>query len=137
MRQALMVLVAMFVLHEATNAAELQPKSVAFLIELGLDPKSPTITQIIADKVGERTLDTLAAIRDRDGVVRFVATRNFIRQYRANTRTPFPPTHLYNAQYLTPEEVKFVSAEIQRQECAATKTPPGQVPPGKLFPCPK
>jgi len=98
------------VLSAASLAAELQPKSAAFLVEIGYDPKSPMITQIVGDKIGNVTLDSLAAKRDRTMVKRFIVTRNFARQYRANANLPFPSPLDYSDDYFTPEEVDFFLA---------------------------
>lgn len=136
MRSGFIALIFAFGLSAAASAAELQPKSIAFLIELGFDPKSPKITDIVNDQVGERNLDNMAAERDKDGVKRFIATRNFVRQYRKNTKTPFPSREFYETRYLTAEEVTFVSAEILRQECAAEKASPQTKPAIRLRPCP-
>lgn len=135
MRNGFIALVLAFGLSTAAMAAELQPKTVAYLIELGFDPKSPTVTDIAGDVVKDQSLDTLAADRDRQGTRRFIATRNFVRKYRKNTATPFPPRELYNTSFLTSEEVKFVSAEIVRQRCAAEKASGAK--PNPYMPCPK
>ncbi|MEP7029487.1 MAG: hypothetical protein ABI830_00985, partial [Pseudolabrys sp.] len=64
-------------------------------------------TQIAGDKIGNVTLDTLAADRDRTMVKRFIVTRNFVRQYRDNPKLPFPSPLDYSDQYFTNEEVDF------------------------------
>ena len=75
-------------------------------------------------------------LRSEDGVRQFIATRNFIRKYKQNTKTPFPPDNVYQVRYLKPDEVEFVAAEILKQQCAAAKTPSGVRPPMGLRPCP-
>jgi hypothetical protein len=98
-------------------AGKLQPKAVAFLQEIGIDPRSEQITTIIDDQVGLSregypfSLDSLAALRSEDSVRQFVATRNFIRKYQKNTKTPFPPSNVYQGRYLKPDEVQFVIKE--------------------------
>jgi hypothetical protein len=93
------------------SAAELQGKSIAFLKELGIDPASPQITGIVNDQVGPYSLDVIAAKRDEDGVQRFVATRNFFHAFVKDSRTKYPPAHLYQTLYLTSDEVKYIIAE--------------------------
>ncbi len=98
-------------------SGKLQPKAVAFLQEMGIDPRSEQITTILDDQIGLSreghpfSLDTLASLRSEDSVRQFVATRNFIRQYQKNTKTPFPPRDLYHARYLEPDEVQFIFKE--------------------------
>jgi hypothetical protein len=92
---------------------KLQPKAAAFLEEIGMDLKSTQVTAILGDEVVPRegvpiTLDSLAAIRNEDGVKQFIATRNFVRQYQQDTKTRFPPSELYQTRYLKPDEVQFI-----------------------------
>jgi hypothetical protein len=103
------------------SAAELQGKSIAFLKELGLDPASKQITGIINERVASYSLDALAAKRDEDGVKAFIATRNFIRKYQQNTKTPFPPDDLYVIRYLKPEEAQFISAQLIKERAQPKK----------------
>ena len=115
MRSVFIALIFTFGLSAAGSTAELQPKSIAFLKELGINPSSAEVTTIIDDQVGEYSLDALAARRNEDGVKSFIATRNFIRQYRKNTKTPQPSIDLYQIRYLTAEEKKFISAQLMIQ----------------------
>jgi len=113
---ALIFLIAFLVVGVSTAiAGELQEKSVAFLKELRLDPASKEIAGITDDQVGSYSLDTLAAKRNEDGVKAFIATRNFIRKYRQNTKTPFPPDDLYVIRYLKPDEAQFISAQLIKE----------------------
>ena len=123
-------------LSAAGLAAELQQDTIAYLVKIGFDPKSPMITQIIGDKVGNTTLDSLVADRDRSEVKRFIVTRNFVRQYKANADLPFPSPLDYNDKYFTDEEVDFFLARDTKRRCAAEKIPSGKTPPGALLPCP-
>src|SRR5712691_10072670 len=97
----LVALVMTFGLLAPVSAVELQPKSVAFLKEIKIDPKSPDVATIVNDEVGKYSLDAIASKRSEDGVRAFIATRNFVRKYRQDTRTPFPKTDLYVIYYLT------------------------------------
>lgn len=98
----------------AALGGKLQPKAAAFLEELGIDPKSAQVTAVLGDEVGQLregvpvSLDSLAALRDEDNVKRFIATRNFVRQFLKDSKTRFPPTELYQARYLKPDEVQLV-----------------------------
>lgn len=102
-------------------AGELQGKSIAFLKELGLDPASREITGIINDQVASYSLDALAAKRNEDGVKAFIATRNFIRKYQQNTKTPFPPGDLYVIRFLKPDEAQFISAQLIKERARTKK----------------
>ena len=99
---------------------KLQPPSVAFLRELELDPESEQINIILEDQVGQSrygwpySLDTLAATRDEVAVRSFIATRNFVRKYMKDPKTPFPPDDVYQASYLKPDEVQFILAELKK-----------------------
>ena len=97
-------------------AVELQPKSVAFLKEIKINPSSPDVTAVVNDEVGKYSLDAIASKRSEDGVRAFIATRNFVRKYRQNTRTPFPKTDLYVIYYLTDEEKQFISAQLIKEQ---------------------
>jgi hypothetical protein len=104
---------------------------IAYLVKIGFDPKSPMITQIIGDKVGNITLDSLAGDHDRSEVRRFIITRNFVRQYKVNPDLPWPSALDYNDRYFTDEEVDFFSArdaERLKRRCAAEKIPSGKLP---------
>src|SRR5438477_4542947 len=65
-------------------AAELSPKSIEFLKEIGIDPESPIIKAVADDAVPDRqgkpmNLEELALHKNALGIRRFVATRNFLR----------------------------------------------------------
>lgn len=95
------------------SAAELQPKTSAFLRELGVDPGSTSVMAVSGDVVaGKYSLDLLAAKRDEDGVKSFIATRNFIRAYMQDTKTPFPDDELYLIRFLKPDETQFISKAL-------------------------
>jgi hypothetical protein len=99
---------------------KLQPASVAFLQELGIDPESEQITSILEDQVGPSrygwpySLDTLAATRDESAVWQFITTRNFVRKYLKDPKTPFPPLDVYQVKHLTKDEVQFILAELKK-----------------------
>ena len=119
---ARIVLIALLLVGMATaSAGELQGKSMAFLKELKLDPASREIVGIINDQVVTYSLDALAAKRDEDGVKAFIATRNFIRKYQQNTKTPFPPDDLYVIRYFKPEEAQFISAQLIKERAQPKK----------------
>jgi hypothetical protein len=120
MRSGFIALIFASALSATALAAELQPQSIAFLVELGIDPKSPQVTGTVNDQVGDKSLNSLAAIRDRDGVQRFIATRNFARAYLKDMKTPFPPSHLYSTLYLKPDEV----TQMRKLQCDAEKALP-------------
>jgi hypothetical protein len=61
--------------------------------------------------------------RDRSEVKRFIVTRNFVREYKANADLPFPSPLDYNDKYFTDEEVDFFLARDTKRRCAAEKIP--------------
>ena len=99
---------------------KLQLKAAAFLQELGIDLESEQVTVIFNDQVGEwsdgvpYSLDTLAATRDETAVRAFIATRNWVRKYMKNPKTPFPPRDVYQSDYLTDDEGDFIIKELKK-----------------------
>jgi hypothetical protein len=93
----------------------LLPATISYLVELGIDPNSPEVRTVANDKINGEGLNTLAADRARRDVPRFIATRNFIRALRLNTRTAFPKGGLYEADYLTEEEKAFVADVVAKR----------------------
>lgn len=99
---------------------KLQPASVAFLQELGIDPESEEVTIILNDQVGEwsagvpYSLDTLAATRNEVAIRSFIVTRNWVRKYMKDTKTKFPPREVYQVDYLTDAEIDFIFAELKK-----------------------
>jgi len=101
-------------------AGKLQPKAVAFLQEMQIDPNSAQVTAILGDQIGlsregiPYSLDMFAARRSEDGVREFIVTRNFVRAFRQNTKTPFPKAD-YQTRYLSPDEAKFIANALKDQ----------------------
>lgn len=99
---------------------KLQPKAAAYLRERGIDPESEQITLIQNDQVGmwsdgvPYSLDLLALYRDKMGVQRFIATRNFVRKYMKDPKTPFPPSNVYHTSFLKEIEVEFIIKELNK-----------------------
>ena len=99
-------------------AAALSPKAVDYLRELGIDPASEQVTGIMDDQIGRGAdgkpfnLGTFATRRSESGVRNFIATRNFIRKYLLDTKTPFPPNEVYQVRYLKPEELQFIRTAL-------------------------
>ena len=99
---------------------KLQPVSAAFLRELGIDPEAEEVTTILNDQVGTwsygfpYSLDSLAALRDENGVQQFIATRNFARKYLKDPKTKFPPSEVYQTEFLTEDEVQFILKELKK-----------------------
>jgi hypothetical protein len=116
--RTLIALMMTFGLLAPASAVELQPKSVAFLKEI---KKSPDVTAVVNDEVGKYNLDDIASKRSEDGVRAFIATRNFVRKYRQNTRTPFPKDDLYVIYYLTDEEKQFIGAQLTKEQLQKKK----------------
>jgi len=99
---------------------KLQPASAAFLQELGIDREAEEITAILNDQVGTwsygfpYSLDSLAAMRDENGVLQFIATRNFARKYLKDPKTKFPPRDVYQTGFLKEDEVEFILNELKK-----------------------
>ena len=111
----------------AVSASALKPKTVAFLKELGYDAKSAQIKAIAGDSVTTdkgkvKSLDTLAAKRDEEGVKRFIVTRTFVKAYMKDTKTKFPDREYYETSYLKEDEVQFILAELKKPFAALKKT---------------
>jgi hypothetical protein len=99
--------------------ADVTPATAAFLKKIGVDPRSAKVTAIADDVVSNKdvqgvSLNSLAAKRDEEGIKRFIATRDFIHKYEADTNTPFPSTALYDGLYLTKPELHFVYCQLAK-----------------------
>jgi len=90
-------------------AAELSAKAVEYLKEIGIDAAAPRVQAIASETVSDRhgrliSLETLALEKDAHGIRRFIATRNFLRAYQADSNTRIPSADDYEASFLTSEE---------------------------------
>jgi hypothetical protein len=99
--------------------AELSPKSIEYLKEIGLDPESAPVKAVADDVVPDRhgkpvNLDELAQHKNAFGVRRFIATRNFLRAYQADPNTRIPRADDYEASFLTTEEKAIVRPAFRR-----------------------
>ena len=99
--------------------AELSPKAVEYLKEIGLDPESPPVKAVAEDSVPGHegqpiNLDALAQHKNALGVRRFIATRNFLRAYRADQNTRIPAADDYESSYLTAEEKAIVRPAFRK-----------------------
>jgi hypothetical protein len=99
--------------------AELSLQAAGFLKEIGLDPDSARVKGVaddsVADRKGKRlSLDELARRKDASGVRRFIATRNFLRDYQADPNTRIPPADDYESSYLTMDERAQVRPAFRR-----------------------
>jgi hypothetical protein len=100
-------------------AAELSPKAVEYLKEIGVDPQSAPVQAVADDVVPDRqgkpvNLDELAAHKNAFGIRRFIATRNFLRAYQADPNTRIPPAEDYESSFLTPEEKAIVRPAFRK-----------------------
>jgi len=109
----LLVSVTLICMPDSSYACS-PPRVTTYLKKLGFDPSSKEITSIANDNVNGITLKSLVSRRDETGVRRFIATRNFIHKYTKDTTTAFPPATLYDVQYLTPRDQKFIMIQIQK-----------------------
>jgi hypothetical protein len=100
-------------------AAELSPKAVEYLKEIGLDPQSAPVQAVADDVVPDRqgkpvNLDELAVHKNAFRIRRFIATRNFLRAYQADPNTRIPPAEDYEASFLTAEEKAIVRPAFRK-----------------------
>jgi hypothetical protein len=100
-------------------AAELSPKAVEYLKEIGLDPQSAPVQAVADDVVPDRqgkpvNLDDLAVHKNAFGIRRFIATRNFLRAYQADPNTRIPPAEDYESSFLTGEEKAIVRPAFRK-----------------------
>jgi hypothetical protein len=100
-------------------AAELSPKAIEYLKEIGLDPESAPVKAVADDVVPNRhgkpvNLDELAQHKNAFGIRRFIATRNFLRAYQADPNTRIPRADDYEASFLTTEEKAIVRPAFRR-----------------------
>lgn len=110
MRKVLLALAAAVL---ALPAAALTQTTAQFLTEIGISPDSADVQLVARDVVRSKSLDTLAARRDEDGVRRFIATRAFIHRFRQDSSTPYPDGDLYQISYLTAAEKAYITQKIQ------------------------
>jgi hypothetical protein len=100
-------------------AAELSPKAIEYLKEIGVDPESAPVKAIANDSVPDRqgrsvNLDELAQHKNAFGIRRFIATRNFLRAYQADPNTRIPSANDYEASFLTGEEKAIVRPAFRK-----------------------
>jgi hypothetical protein len=119
MRPPAVVFLLALPLMVAPARAELSPKAVEYLRQIGVDPESAKVKAVADDVVPDRqgkpvNLDALALRKDAVGIHRFIATRNFLRAYEADPATRIPSADDYEAWYLTPEERKIVRPAFRR-----------------------
>ena len=100
-------------------AAELSPKAIEYLKEIGLDPKSEKVKAVIDDVVSDRqgkpvNLDGLAQHKNGFAIRRFIATRNFLRAYQADPNTRIPLADDYEPLFLTMEEKAIVRPAFRK-----------------------
>jgi hypothetical protein len=103
----------------APARAELSPKAIAYLREIGIDPQSTAVEAVSDDALVDRqgaplNLDALARQQNAFGVRRFIATRNFLRAYQADPNTRIPSADDYDASYLTPAEKALVRPAFRK-----------------------
>jgi hypothetical protein len=100
-------------------AAELSPKAIEYLKEIGVDPESALVKAVADDVVPDRqgkpvNLDELAQRKNAFGIRRFIATRNFLRAYQADPNTRIPVADDYEPSFLTTEERAIVRPAFRK-----------------------
>jgi hypothetical protein len=102
--------------------AQLAPDTEVFLREAGLDPKSPRVSAVASDVIvlekehraypDKVDLNTLARMKMANAARRFIATRNFIREFRQDQKTLLPKD--YDADFLTAAERKLAAPALKK-----------------------
>lgn len=100
-------------------AAELSPKAIEYLKEIGVDPESTPVKAIADDVVADRqgkpvNLEELARHKNAFGIRRFIATRNFLRAYQADPSTRIPLAEDYESSFLTAKEKAIVRPAFRK-----------------------
>ena len=100
-------------------AAELSPKAIEYLKEIGVDPESAPVKTVADDVVPNHqgkpvNLDELARRKNAFGIRRFIATRNFLRAYQADPNTRIPLADDYESSFLTSEEKAIVRPAFRK-----------------------
>jgi hypothetical protein len=100
-------------------AAELSPKAIEYLREIGVDPESAPVKAVAEDVVPDRqgkpvNLDELVRRKNAFAIRRFIATRNFLRAYQADPNTRIPRADDYESSFLTPEEKAIVRPAFRK-----------------------
>lgn len=106
------------VMLAAASASAMTPETEAYLRKIGLDPQSAQVRGIASDAVKSEsgtviTLDSLAAETEKTAVLRFVTTRNFVKAYLKNPKTPWPPADKYDLTYFSAAEVDQILNKLQ------------------------
>jgi hypothetical protein len=121
-----LLLTTVLLLGAITGAhAQLKSETEAFLLGAKIDPKSPRVAAVAADVVvldkehpvypDKVDLNWLAGRKLAKGAERFIAMRNFIRDFRRDPKTDLPGGDLYDAAFLSVEEKKVAAAAIERR----------------------
>ncbi len=119
MRLMISLLCPFWLLFIVSARAELSPKAIEYLKEIGVDPESAPVKAAADDVVPNRqgkpvNLDDLALHKNASGIRRFIATRNFLRAYEADPNTRIPSADDYESSYLTAEERARVRPAFRR-----------------------
>jgi len=106
-------------LFSSTAWAELSPKTVEYLKEIGLAPDSEQVKAVADDRIQMRngeiaSLNELARKKMRYDIMRFIRTRNFLQSYARDSNTRLPATDDYEAAFLTPAEKALVQPAFRK-----------------------
>jgi hypothetical protein len=119
MRLIATALILPLLLFAASARAELSPKAIEYLKEIGLDPEAGPVKAVVDDAVPDRqgkpvNLEELALHKNAFGIRRFIATRNFLRAYQADRNTRIPSADDYESSYLTADEKAIVRPAFRK-----------------------
>ena len=100
-------------------AAELSPRAIEYLKEIGLDPDSERVKAVASDVVSDPhgnpvNLEALAVHKNALGIRRFIATRNFLRAYQADPNTRIPSADDFQSSFLTTDEKATVRPAFRK-----------------------
>jgi len=94
--------------------ARVKPETAAYLQEIGIDPAAADVVEVSQDIVNGISLDSLAAERNETGVRRFIYTRTFMHHFLADSNNLRIEPDKYDIAFLTPDEVKLISEDLNK-----------------------
>jgi len=125
------LILSLFVVALALPAAALSPDAEAFVKSVGLDPASEdvrlaeqagVINTTFMDEPVSYSLESLAAEKKKNGVIRFVTTRAFYARLSRDPNTSVPAAN-YESIYLTSAEKIVVGNKLAQSMLSGKRKP--------------
>jgi hypothetical protein len=122
------LIVSLFVVAMALPAAALTPETEAYLKSIGLDPASEdvrlaeqagVIQTTFMDEPVSYSVESLAAEKKKNGLIRFVTTRAFVAKLTRDPSVNVPEN--YESLYLTSAEKILVGKKLARSMLSGKK----------------